>query len=268
MPQEQIQYLPLDQIIVEDNVRETFNDESLHGMALSLKAVGQLQPIRVRKAGQKFAIVDGERRFRAARTLGLPTLAAIVEAKALDEGELVQRQLIANVQRDDLLPLEKAKAVRRLMDVSQWNASAVSANLGLSNGNVSRLLALLELPEDIQQKVASGAIPASAAYHLAKVDDPSKQAELALQVENGMTRDALAGARKAARRSKDETSAQPVSRATAVLSDDRSVTVAGPSLTLDGFIESLESCLATARQSRTKGLSLVTYLRMCKDTSR
>lgn len=101
MIQEQIQNLPIEKIVVEENLRKTFNEESLDGLAMTMKHVGQLQPIRVRKAGEQFVIVDGERRYRAARKLGLLTLAAIVETKPLNEGEIVQRQL-ASFQRDDL----------------------------------------------------------------------------------------------------------------------------------------------------------------------
>ncbi|MBC7817332.1 MAG: ParB/RepB/Spo0J family partition protein [Planctomycetaceae bacterium] len=265
--QEQIQYLPIDRIVAEQQARETFGEDSLHGLMLSLREVGQLVPLRVRKAGDKFVIVDGERRYRAARKLGLSTLAAIVEAKDVAEGEVLQKQLISNVQRDDLLPLEKAKAIRRLMDVTKWTASAAASKLGISNANLSRLLALLELPEDIQARVASGAIPASSAYQLAKVGDPAKQAELAQQVASGLTRDALVGARKAASRTKDEASAKSVSRVTAMLGVNKSVTVSGQSLSLDDFVALLEECLAKVRVSRTKGHSLSTFIRICKDTA-
>ena len=265
--QEQIQYLPIERIVAEKQARETFDEESLDGLLMSLREVGQLVPIRVRKAGEKFVIVDGERRYRAARKLGLSTLAAIVEAKDVAESEVLQKQLISNVQREDFLPLEKAKAIRRLMDVTKWTASEAASKLGISNPTVSRLLALLELPEDIQQRVASGAIPASSAYQLAKVSDPAKQAELAQQVASGLTRDALVGARKAASRPNGESPVKPASRVTAMLSVNKSVTVASQSLDMDEFVASLEECLAKVRASRTKGHSLSTFIRICKDTA-
>jgi ParB family chromosome partitioning protein len=235
---------------------------------MSMKSVGQLQPIRVRRVGEKYVIVDGERRYRAARKLGLPTLAAIVEAKPLEDSEIIQRQLIANLQRDDLQPLEKAKGFQKLLESSGWPASKVASQVGLSNASFSRILSLLEMPAEIQAKVASGAIPASSAYQLAKISDPVKQGELAEQVASGtLTRDALAGSRKAAKRSNTESPAKPVSRVTATLGSNKSVTVAGQSLTLDDFISLLEECLSKARQSRTKGLALSTFVRMCKDTA-
>lgn len=266
--QEQIQYLPLDRIEA-DNVREAFSDESLHGLLLSLKEVGQLLPARVRESNGKYVLIDGERRFRALRKLGASTIAAIVEARELDPGQIVQHQFIANVQREDLLPLEKAKAIRRLMNETQWNATQTAARLGMSVGSVSKLLALLTLSPEIQAQIANQSIPMSTAYELAKIDDPDRQAELAKQVASGkLTRDALTGTRKAASRTKNESVTASVSRVTAMLGVNKSVSVTGPSLTsLDDAIAILEECLAKARQSRTKGLALSTFVRLCRDTA-
>lgn len=266
--QEQIQYLPIERIVAEKQAREIFDEESLHGLLLSMREVGQLVAIRTRKVGDQFVIVDGERRYRAARKLGLPTLAAIVENKDVAESEVLQKQVISNVQRADLLPLEKAKAIRRLMKIATWTASEAASKLGLSNANVSRLLSLLELPEEIQQQVTSGEIAASAAYELVKVSDPVKQAELARQVASGnLTRDALAGTRKAASRTDGHPPVKAVGRVTALLGTNKSVTVAGQSLDLDEFVALLELCLAKVRLSRGKGHSLSTFIRICKDTA-
>lgn len=264
---EQIEYLPLDQIVVEKQVRETFDEEALHGLFLSLKEVGQLLPIRVREANSKYIVIDGERRLRCLRKLGASTVAAIIEARELDAGQIVQHQLIANVQRDDLLPLEKAKAIRRLMDETEWNASMAAARLGMSVGSVSKLLTLLTLSPEIQAHIANGSIAMSTAYELAKIDDADQQATLAKQAAGGMTRDALAGALKSAKRSQGKSSPKGVNRVTAVLGMNKSVTVAGPLATLDDAILLLEDCLAKARQGRTRGISLSTFVRLCKDTA-
>src|SRR4051794_38916321 len=86
-------------------VRESF--DGIDGLADTLSEVGQLHPIRVRKEGDYYLIVDGERRYRAAKQLGWKTISCIVEQKDLSAGEVTQRQLIANCQREDLKPLEK-----------------------------------------------------------------------------------------------------------------------------------------------------------------
>lgn len=269
MDTEQIQYLPLDRITAEVQVREQFELAALEGLAESLKAVGQLQPIRCRPSGDKFVIVDGERRYRAARMASMTTIAAIIEGKNLCEGEVLQKQLISAVQREDLAPLEKSKAISRLMAVTGWNASQTAGKLGMSNATVTRLLALLDLPDDLQQCVADGRIAPSSAYELSRITDTGQQSELARRLVSGrLTRDGLAGACKAARQKPDaKTSATP-NRATALLGTGRSVTVAGPGLTLELFIAALEDALARARRVRTSGAELGTYLAMCRDQSR
>ncbi len=111
MASEQIQHLPLELVIAQPQVRKTFDQESQEGIVASLKEVGQLQPVRVRPEGKQFVIVDGERRYRAIRMLAWPTIAAIVEANNLNAGEILQKQLISNCQREDLTALEKAMAI-------------------------------------------------------------------------------------------------------------------------------------------------------------
>ena len=120
---EQIQYIPLDKIEVDPQVRKAFDEESIDGLVASLKVVGQLQPIRVRKVADKFRVVCGERRTRAARLAGLTTLAAIIEVRDLSEGEVLQRQIIENCQRENLCPIEKARGITRLMEVMNSNTN-------------------------------------------------------------------------------------------------------------------------------------------------
>jgi len=266
---EQIQHIPLDKIVAEVQVRKAFDEEGLVGLAAMLKDVGQLQPCRVRKSKDAFVIVDGERRYRAAKLAGLTTLAVIIEGKDLCEGEVLQRQLIANCQREDLTPLEKAKGIAELMKSTGWKAGEAATRLGTSNGTATRLLALLSLPESIQDQVASGVIPASAAYELSRVGDAGQQQELANQFAAGrLTRDALAGAIKAQAKGTTKDPSSAAGRATAQLGDGRSVTVVGCSLSLEGFIEILEELLAKARKVRPQGVELGTFCKMLRDQCR
>lgn len=267
MNREQIQYLPLDQIQAASQVRMHFDPETIQGLAESLKEIGQLQPIRIRKVGDKFLIVDGERRYRAARKAGMTTLAVIIEDKELNKGELIQRQLIANCQREELTPLEKSRAIRDLMDATGWNASQVSAKLGVSNATTTRLLSLLNLPAALQRKVEQGQIAVSAAYELAKVSDADRQAELSQQLANGqLTRDGLTGTLKADR--KETMAAATPSRATAVLAPGRSITVTSDGLDLERFIQLIEDLLAKARKVRPQGVELSTFIKMLRDQSK
>ncbi|MBX9653854.1 ParB/RepB/Spo0J family partition protein [bacterium] len=268
MPDERILHLPLDQVRCLRQVREHFDDNGLTGLAMSLKTTGQLVPIRVRREGNDFVVVDGERRFRASVKAGRTSIAAIIEEGDLSQGQILERQLTANCQRADLTPLEKARAIVALMEVSGENASETASRLGMSNSAVTRLVTLLSLPESIKGLVDSGKIPPSTACEIAKINDPAKQMDLARQaVEGRLTRDAAIGVvRKSSTPQKSEK--QVGTRAIARLDVERSVTVAAKSLSLDSFIGSLEELLAKARKSRTQGFELTTFIKMLSDQAK
>ena len=258
--------LAIDEITVLPQIRERFEESSIDGMAQSIREVGILQPIRIRLEGGQRIIVDGERRFRAAKRVGLLTVPVVIEEQPLSEADVIQRSLVANCQREDLTPLEKARAMATLMRATGSQAGEVATKCGLSNATVTRTLALLTLPEAIRERVNSGQIPASAAYELARVKDPQQQSELAYQLAAGrLTRDGLAGALKARRKGGGVLSAAKPRRAIAFLGAGRSVTVVGDCSTLDAFIEALEEALAKARKARPQGLALTTFCKMLKD---
>ena len=133
-------------------------------------------------------------------SIKMPEIAAIVEEKPLSDGEVIWQQITCNVQRRDLSPCEKARAIQRLLEITKWPAAEVAGKLGLSNGTVSRLLALLSLPEEIRQDIEAGKIPASAGYELSRLAaEPEKQVALARELAEGrLTRDGVAGAVKSA----------------------------------------------------------------------
>lgn len=267
MTLEVIQHIPLEKFICEPQVRERLDPEKIERMAQSFRSTGQLQPTRSRRAGDLFAIVDGHYRTAAAKRAGFKTLATIIEEKELSEGEVIQRQLIANCQREDLTALETARAVEQLIKLTGWTAGQTAAQLGFSDAKVSGLRKLLTLPEAILVQVESGKIPASAACELARVEDPARQAELAQQMSAGrLTRDGVAGARKAAKRSTGGDEGQP-SRVTAVLGPKRSITVAGAG-TLEQFIELIELLLGKARRERSRGTELATFIRLLRDQAK
>lgn len=260
--------IPLSSLDSTRQVREFFDSESLAGLAETLKSEGQLQPIRVRKLGDKFIITDGERRFRAAKLAGLRELEAIIEERELTPAEITERSLIANCQREDLTPLEKARGIDSLMTETGWNASEVAQRLGMSNPTVSRLLTLLSLPEEIQEQVASGKIAPSAAAELAKVKDAERRSDLAGQLASGkLTRDEVA---KAAKKPKRRSSApKPASeRLIAMLGLGRVVSVLAPSLSMESVIELLEELLAKARKAKSQSLSLATFSKLLEDQCR
>ncbi len=140
-----------------DQPRRAFVDATLLELADSIRARGVLQPIRVRRDGDGFQIVAGERRFRAAQLAGLRELPAVVVDQ--DEDDAYVDSLIENVQREDLNPIDRAEALRRLrvnLGLQSWEE--VGSVLGLSRQSVHNLLGLTDLPQPIQEDLRSGGL--------------------------------------------------------------------------------------------------------------
>jgi ParB family chromosome partitioning protein len=145
---EQLRELPLE--LITPNARqprERFDDDTLQGLADSLRERGVLQPILVRpKPGGRFELIAGERRWRAARLAGLESIPALVREGA--DVDALELALIENVAREDLSPIEQARACAALVDELGLTREDVGRRIGRSRVAVSNLLRLLELPED------------------------------------------------------------------------------------------------------------------------
>lgn len=270
MPYERMLRIGIDKIVAQKQVREQFEDESIAGLAATLKTQGQLQPIRVRKAGDRYVITDGERRFRAAIMAGFTEMDAILEVRELTPAEITERSLIANCQREDLTPPEKAFGIKALMDATGDNCSEVALRLGMSNSKVSRLLSLIPLPKSILDLVAAGKIAASSAPELAKIEDPARLQEIADDLASGkLTRDGVAKAAKQKKRTTpSRPSNSPTGRLIAMLGLGRVVSVIAPALSIESMIELLEELLAKARKAKSQNLSLATFARFLEDQCR
>jgi ParB family chromosome partitioning protein len=223
--------IPTDKIQPDpDQPREEFDPEALGRLAESLKTRGQLQPIRVRwdEGRGAYVIIMGERRWRAAVQAGLPTLTCVVHEKPVEPGELLALQLVENALREDLKPIEQAKAYKRLMDLHGWSGSQLAKELAVAQPTVVQALALLKLPEDVQAKVEDGALAPRTAYEIVKLDDAAEQQALAEQViAEQLTRDQAAQVVKA-RKSGRAAPAAAAARREIKLGDGTKVTVAGP----------------------------------------
>ena len=167
--------------------RTEFDDGEIERLAGSIRAHGQLHPIRVRwdEAIAKWIIVTGERRWRATIAAGLPAVDCFFVDGELTEGELREQQLVENLLRTDLKPLEEAKAYQSLMELNDWNGKQVAEALRVTTSRVSRALALLDLPHEVQQQVDAGTLPKTSAYEISKLDNEEQQAELATQAASG-----------------------------------------------------------------------------------
>lgn len=145
--------------------RREFDEAELSELAGSLRDHGQQQPIRVRwdSAKDRYVIIAGERRWRAAQQAGIKTLAAIIDEKALPADRVLEMQVVENCLRSDLTPLEAGAAYRLLLQTWDCTQQQLAARLHVSQSKVSRALAALDLPEPVQAAVGQGKVGAVAA---------------------------------------------------------------------------------------------------------
>ena len=209
--------------------REEFDEESLARLAESLKAKGQLQPIQVawHEDWGRYVILCGERRWRAAQLAGLPSVACVIHERVPEPGELLVLQVIENCLREDLKPIEQAKAFRRLMEMNGWSARQVARELSLTQSFVARALALLDLPEAIQELVEEGTLPPATACEVGRLERREDQVEVAERVViEKLTRDQVVAAVQA----KNDGRATPerAAKAEVRLDDGHRVSVVGP----------------------------------------
>ncbi|HUG70313.1 MAG TPA: ParB/RepB/Spo0J family partition protein [Pirellulaceae bacterium] len=178
----------INQVIPDpDQPRVEFSEEAIERLAQSIRDKGQLTPIRVRWSAEleKWIIISGERRWRATRQAELPTIDCYFHEGELAKTEILEQQLIENLLREDLSPMEEARAFQSLMDINQWNGKQVADALRVPPSKVSRGLSLLELPPDIQQLVDRGQIAARTAYEISKLPSEDAQRRLAEQAVAG-----------------------------------------------------------------------------------
>jgi ParB family transcriptional regulator, chromosome partitioning protein len=179
--------LPLDRI--DPNPRQprgSFDEESLHDLTASIEAVGVLQPIVVRPSGQRYQIVMGERRVRAARSAGLERIPAIV--RTTEDDQMLRDALLENVHREDLNPLEEAAAYEQLLLDFGITQEELAARLGRSRPVIANAMRLLRLPGSVQRRIAARTLSAGHARAVASLEDPVQQERLADRiVAEGLT---------------------------------------------------------------------------------
>ena len=205
--------IPVDRIVRDaDQPREEFDESALERLADSMRTRGQLQPIRVRwdEGRGVYVVIMGERRWRAAAMAGLATLRCVVQEAPESAEETLALQLIENALREDLKPVEQAKAYRRLMDAHGWSGSQVARELAVDQSVVSRALSLLNLPEAVQAQVDSGALAVRSAAEIARLPDAETQARVAqAAVQEELKREEVAELVRAVRARRPVPAARP-----------------------------------------------------------
>ena len=162
--------------------RKTFNDASIEELARSVREHGIVQPLVVTRAGDnKYKLIAGERRFRAAQKAGLATVPVVIK-EAMSEGTTLEVALIENIQREDLNPIEEALAYHQLHEEFGLTQEEISKRVGKERSTVANFLRLVKLPDPVKKLLAAGQLSMGHARALLAVDSPKKQEQLAERV--------------------------------------------------------------------------------------
>jgi ParB family transcriptional regulator, chromosome partitioning protein len=198
MPGQSIQQIAIADIVCGTQLREHFDEERLMELTQSMRESGQREAIHVVSlGGGKYELIAGTRRLRAARRANWTTIEARIHEELKSKSDVLVQQILLDMQREELTPLEQAKAVTLLKKESGWNSSQIASKLGFSNGTITKLLSILDLPQELQARIRSGELPVTAAYELARVGDPARQAVLASRIASGeLKRDDLIDEKK------------------------------------------------------------------------
>jgi ParB family transcriptional regulator, chromosome partitioning protein len=166
--------------------RTNFDEAALESLAESIKTHGVVQPLLVRRRGDGFELIAGERRWRAAKLAGLTRVPVLVKDVADDN--LLEIALIENIQREDLNPIEEAQAYKRLIETVGLTQEALATRVGRDRSYITNYLRLLKLPDDLQKLVIEGRLSTGHARTILGLTHADLQRRLARQVlEDGLS---------------------------------------------------------------------------------
>jgi ParB family chromosome partitioning protein len=160
--------------------RREFSAQELEDLAASIRSAGILQPILVRRVGDRHQIVAGERRWRAARTAGLERVPALV--REISDEQAAIFGLVENLHREDLNPIEKARAFKKVQELCEGNQEEVGRQVGLDRSTIANFLRLLELPAEVQAYVSRGTLSMGQARALLGLPDETERKRVAEKV--------------------------------------------------------------------------------------
>src|ERR1051326_4479834 len=163
--------------------RTHFDEGALEGLAESVRSQGIIQPLLVRRVGDRYELIAGERRWRAAQLAGLSRVPVVV--RDVPDKDLLEIALIENVQRENLNPIEEAQAYQRLIETVGLTQEALAARVGRDRSYITNYLRLLRLPEDLQKRVVEGRLSTGHARAILGLPDVAGQRKLARRVIEG-----------------------------------------------------------------------------------
>ena len=175
--------IPIEDIYPNANQPRThFDEKALQELAESIKVLGIIQPITVRKDGAKFEIISGERRYRASKMAGLKEIPAYV--RLVNDQELLEMALVENIQREDLDAIEVALTYQRLLEEIGLTQEALSQRVGKERSTITNSIRLLKLNPDVQQAIRNGDISAGHGRAILSLENPEDQQALFKQIVN------------------------------------------------------------------------------------
>ena|ERR1044072_8333785 len=173
--------LDIDQLEpTEVQPRKLFNETKLNELAESIKTNGVIQPIVARRSGERFQIIAGERRWRAAQLAGLRKVPCII--KDIAEENVLEISLIENIQREDLNPIEEANAYKNLLESLEVTQEEVARRVGKDRSSITNTLRLLRLPIEVQKLVEEDKLSMGHARALLSLDSSESQKLLAFEI--------------------------------------------------------------------------------------
>ena len=183
--------IPLSDIDVDpDQPRTVFDEQKLSELASSIKEYGVLTPILVRPLeGGTYRLISGERRLRASRSVGLSEIPAMIDSEESGDAEILAKQLVENLQRQDLGPLEKSQAIGILKDRFSLSVREIAEKLGVSKSSVQRSIDVLSLPDDLLDLLSKG-VAESKVLLISKLENQQDREKLS-SVAAEITRKAL-----------------------------------------------------------------------------
>lgn len=198
--------------------RQSFDKEKIEALAESIAKHGVIQPIIVVKTGDRYRIVAGERRWRAAKKAGLKEIPAVI--REYSDSEIAQIALIENLQRENLNPIEEAAGYQTLMSKYDMTQEQVSSTIGKSRSAIANSIRLLSLEKDIQEKLVSGEITSGHARALLSIEDADvRRSVLNSIIEKGLNvRQAEALAKQLSAEKPKKTHSEPDEQTKAALS--------------------------------------------------
>lgn len=174
--QEDLRQLPVEMIRANPwQPRSEVAEEALKELVASIRQNGVLQPVVVRRSGQGYELVAGERRYVACKLAGLDTVPVVI--KEVSDQQMVELALVENLQREDLNPIDEAKAYKRLQDEFALTQEEIAERVGKDRASVANQIRLLQLPSEIQGYVSRGTLSAGHGRALLAIEDPAKQLE-------------------------------------------------------------------------------------------